>query len=186
MPVPKLLIVCTANQCRSPIAGAFLARHARLECPDLEITTAGFLQSGSPAPEEVLNAAARFGLDLGSHRSLEVSEDLLLQSDLIIGLTRRHVREIAVAAPSTWPRTFTLRQLVRLGEAVGPRAPTQPISEWLALLHANRTSADLLGADPIDDVVDPTGGPSEGYDLLAEDLSHLTRAVVDLLWPVQR
>ena len=179
----RILVVCTANQCRSPVAGAFLSRHAAERGADAKVLSAGLLESGNPAVAEVVALGPALGFDLGSHRSREVTDELIASAELIIGLTRLHVRELAVANRAAWPRTFTLRELVREGSRLGPRLESLSLADWIAPLHEARTPSDLLGADPLDDVADPMGGPPEGYEEMARDLADLTNRLADLLWP---
>jgi len=128
-------------------------------------------------------AAAKVGIDLSGHRSRELNHDLIAGVDLVLCMTRRHVRELSVREPEMWPRAFTLREIVRRGEEVGARPAGSELTEWLELLHESRTKVELMGADPGDDVADPMGGAQEDFDKMVVDLLDLTRRFVDLAWP---
>jgi hypothetical protein len=39
-----------------------------------------------------------------------------------VGLTRQHVRETVLTVPSSFPRAFTLREIIRRGFHTGPVA----------------------------------------------------------------
>ena len=88
-------------------------------------------------------------------------------------MTRDHLRYAAVTEPGAWPRTFTLKELIRRGERIGPRPPGEPLSRWLSRAHAGRERTSLLGDSLDDDVADPAGGPLRGY---ADTASLLDRA----------
>ncbi|HVW34080.1 MAG TPA: hypothetical protein VHL53_16205, partial [Acidimicrobiia bacterium] len=98
------------------------------------------------------------------------------------GMGRSHVREaVALAGPGVLPRAFTLKELVRRGEARGGRGPDEPLGDWLARLAAGRRPADLLGENPADDVADPVGGPKKDYERTAAELDDLATRLARLL-----
>lgn len=181
---PRIVVVCTANQCRSPVAAALLARALARRGVEASVGSAGLMAGGEPAAAGMQEAAARLGLDLGGHRSRELDVATLRESDLVIGMARHHVRAAVVALPEVWPRSFTLRELVRRGTAAGGRDGGQDLAAWLAVVGGGRTHSDLLGSSPDDDVEDPMGGPASGYQRTAEELAGLVDALVDLAWPV--
>ncbi len=176
-----VLVVCTANQCRSPAAQALLTRALADRAP-VRVASAGLLPGGAPAAPGMVAAAAAAGIDLTAHTSVQVDEAMVAGADLVVGMARSHVRETVLMAPDSWPRSFTLRELVRRAAAAGPRGP-QPWEEWLARVHHGRRHADLLGSSPEDDVADPMGGPPEGYRRTWEELARLTGRLADLAWP---
>jgi hypothetical protein len=87
-----------------------------------------------------------------------------------------------ITAPGTWPRAFTLKELIRRGERIGPRPPGEPFSGWLSRAHAERERAALLGDSAEDDVADPAGGPLRAYADTARLLERLVARLADLGW----
>jgi protein-tyrosine phosphatase len=171
--------------CRSPVAEALL-RH-KLDAAgvaDVHVHSAGLLESGRAAPDDNVAVMAARGVDLSDHRSRRVDAAMLGDADLVIAMAREHVREVAVGTPDAWPRTFTLRELVRRGTEIGPRQAGQPLDEWLAKAHIGRTASALLGASPEDDVADPMGKPSRAYEQAAEEIDALVDRLVALVWGV--
>jgi protein-tyrosine phosphatase len=175
-----VLFVCTGNTCRSPMAEALLG--ARLAEAGVEATvrSAGTLFDGRPATDHGMACMAERGLDTSSHRSRTITAAVVRAPDLVIGLARAHVRDIVTLASDTWPRTFTLKELVRRAEEHGPRG-SEALDAWLAKLGAGRKLSDLLGDNPADDVADPIGGPKSAYDKTAAELDDLTRRLARLL-----
>jgi hypothetical protein len=102
---------------------------------------------------------------------------------MIIGMERLHVREIVLADPPSFTKTFTLREIVRRGREVGQRGPDQTLSEWLECLGAGRRHIELLGESGIDDIRDPMGGTAEDYRSMLMELATLTRRLHSLTWP---
>ena len=98
-------------------------------------------------------------------------------------MERSHVREIAVHDPQLWGRTLTLPELIRRGNAAGPRTEGQPLDHWIGVVNAGRTTGDLVGEDPTDDVLDPWGGEMSDYDAMTQTLFCLTRDLGVLLFP---
>jgi protein-tyrosine phosphatase len=170
------------------MAGALLAR--RLDSPrtPVAVRSAGvlpgdLLPEGQPPPPEVISALGAYGLDLSGHRSRRVTSGDLAQADLVLGMSREHVRHAVVAAPDTWPRAFTLKELVRRGEQSGPRVPGEPLADWLARMqHEGRERGALLGDSPVDDVADPMGGPPQAYADTAALLDEVMGRLAGLCW----
>ncbi len=132
-----------------------------------------------------MSVMAGWGVDLIDHRSTQLSDDMLDAADLIVAMAREHVREVVVNVPQAWPRTFTLREIVRLGEAVGPRAAHQPLDEWIAKLHVGRSPAALVGTSSDDDVADPMGRSRRAYDDAATEIEDLITRMVASVWGEQ-
>jgi len=173
------LIVCTANQCRSPMGEVLLRRVLESRQLPARVGSAGFLESGAPAMPPAIETMADEGLDLSGHVSRQLDPPMVDQADLIVTMTRQHVIQLAVMAPEAWPRVYQLTDLVRRAESVGRRAPEQPFADWLALVGAGRTRSGLLADKLSDDIDDPVGGPRSAYDrtkvILDDQLSRLAR-----------
>src|SRR3954463_2986971 len=139
-----ILFLCTANQCRSPMAEAMLRRRLEARGIDAHVHSAGLLEGGLPMTDETLQVLTRRGIDGAVHQSRQLTPALVRAADLVIAMTRRHLAEAALMSHGTWAhRVFTLKELVRRGEDVGPRAPGQPLEEWLQKAGANRTTKEL-------------------------------------------
>ena len=181
--VPEVLLVCTANVCRSVMAQALLSARLAARGGAVAVASAGLLDGGRPPPPEVVSVMAVRGIDVTGHRSRTVSADDLAAADLILGLAREHVRHAAVLLPEAWPRAFTIRELLRRGRQAGPRAPGEPMGHWLTRAADGRRRAHLVGRSRVDDIADPTGGPLRGYQSTAGQLDQLIRDLVELGWP---
>jgi protein-tyrosine phosphatase len=180
---PRVLVVCTANRCRSPLAAALLRASLVTRRALAQVDTAGLGEPGFPATDETVRVAARRGLDLDEHRSQQLARDLIAPADLVLAMERLHVRQVVLTVPSAWPNTFTLKELVRRGEAVGPRPAGASLTTWIARVHEGRQRRDLLGASPLDDLSDPTGGTLTEHEDTARELEDLLERLVGLAWP---
>ncbi len=101
MPSPGLVIVvCTANICRSPM-GEKLLQHALAAQPEplrsLKVVSAGIAASrGQPATENSVAALKRVGLDLSGHASQPLTQALLDQAVAVFCMTDSHRAMIEV------------------------------------------------------------------------------------------
>jgi protein-tyrosine phosphatase len=132
---------------------------------------------------------AKRGLDLSAHRSQRLTADAVARADLVLGMAREHVREAVVLDPTSLAKTFTLRELARRAERVGPRRPgpegeLEPLADWLARLGAGRRAADLLGTSTDDDIADPIGLSRRTYEHTAQEIEDLVTTIVRHAFPV--
>lgn len=164
------------------MAEALLTRRLAASGSDASVRSAGMLGDGEPPSPEAITVMAGYGLDIAEHRSRQVTAEDLEAADLTLALAREHLRHAVVTAPGIWPRAFTLRELVRRGGALGPRAAGEDLACWLARAHSGRERSALLGDSAADDVADPAGGPQRGYAETAAILSDLVDQLAGLAW----
>ena len=82
-------------------------------------------------------------------------------------MPRNGVIDAASTSPAVNPakvRTSPSRNSSRMtlncgAPRAGARGPEQSLEAWLAEVHAGRTTADLMGDSPDDDIADPIGQP---------------------------
>jgi protein-tyrosine phosphatase len=165
------------------MAAAFLVGGPNDQRPGVEVASAGLLRGGVASPPEVIETMDAYGLDLRGHRSRQLSRDLLGPADLILGMGRRHVQEVVLLDGAVWPRAFTLKELVRRGEAVGPRPDRSTLRSWVDTVHTGRTRAELAGRSSTEEVADPYGGPLEDYRESAAEIGGLVTRLAALLRP---
>ena len=180
----EFLFVCTGNRCRSP-AAALLLRQQLGEAgrDDVTVHSAGTAGAGVGSPRPLVQEGRAFGIDLGAHVPRTVDPGMIEAADLVVGLTREHVRQTTLAVPPSFPRTFTLREIVRRGLRTGRRGAAEDLGAWLAQLHDGRLRVDLMGDSPDDDVMDPMGGTRDDYRRMLTEVSALTQTLHDLAWP---
>ncbi len=101
-----MLVVCSGNTCRSPIASALLARSWQEEAaadPALMVPavhSAGLhAADGGPASPGAILSLAALDLDLTDHVSRPVSAAMLGEADQVLVMTYRQREELAELAP---------------------------------------------------------------------------------------
>jgi len=164
------------------MAEALLRQTLDVRAITAEVSSAGLLFDGEPATATAVETMAARGLDLSGHRSRVISPEMVGTPDLIITMAREHLREVVIRRPDRYGRTFTLREFVRRGDEVGPRAGGEPIDAWLGRMHTGRTPSELQGASPLDDIADPIGRGLGIYGQTAAELAVLVTRLADLLW----
>ncbi len=186
----RILVICTANICRSPFAERLLAgRLAEVLGPAakrIEVTSAGVRALiGRPIdPPSGALLKARGGSAEG-FASRQLTERLLREADLVLTMTREHRAAAVQLAPAALRRTFTLPEFARIARAAGAgngRASTGDPVEALRRLVA---AAPVLRSptaprDPReDDVDDPYRLAEEAYRSAAERMADAVEAIVE-------
>jgi len=87
----SVLLVCTANICRSPMAEALLRARLGEAAADWRIESAGTwaLEGEGAAPRAIKVLKAR-GIDLSQHRSRVVDASLLNRARLVLVMEKGH------------------------------------------------------------------------------------------------
>ena len=119
--VPSVLFVCTANQCRSPMAQALFKQHLQKDGQHeaWRVESAGVWASdGVPATENARTAMEERGLDIQEHRSRVVSAKMLSEFDLILTMEARHRKFIQDVLPQHADRVYMLSEMVGVEEDV--------------------------------------------------------------------
>lgn len=115
MKTPHILVVCTANICRSPVVEVLLRTKLNdLDLSEWTVSSAGTWASvGNLASQHSIALMAERQLDIQQHRSQPVTESLMMQADLVLCMETNHVRSLKRAYSAHAHKIFTLRQMVQ-------------------------------------------------------------------------
>jgi len=89
----QIVIVCTGNTCRSPLAAALLSHKLGERGVDgVTVVSAGTgAWDGAPASEGAYLVALEHGLDLSNHRAKLLTRELAASADLVLTMARHHL-----------------------------------------------------------------------------------------------
>ena len=101
----RLLVVCTGNICRSPVAAAMLRR----ALPAKQVSSAGLGALVGQGVEPTARALAEVdGLDVADHAARQLTAAMLTEADLILVMSEGQRRAVADLAPQALGKTLLL------------------------------------------------------------------------------
>src|SRR5208282_3444901 len=109
----RIMVLCTANVCRSPMVAALLARRLAVVGVTVPVCSAGMIRGGDPPHPEVISVMASYGIEISSHSSRVACAADLARASLVLAMARENLRYAVITEPGVWPRAFTLKELVR-------------------------------------------------------------------------
>lgn len=154
MPKPgHILVVCTGNICRSPMAEGLL-RHALAGQPDplrsLKVLSAGVAaRTGDPISENSVIALKKAGIDISGLRARALTQELLDDSLVVFGMTESHCAII--------------------------RSRARPAPERLHLFR------EFLPPPAAREIGDPYGGPLKLYESVRDEMVEAVPGIVAYL-----
>ncbi len=107
-PVQKVLVVCTGNTCRSPMAAGWL--NQKLAGKGWVAESAGVAAwSGGSASPEAVEVMGEIGVDISKHRTRVLARPLVDEAKFILAMTEGHQREVAHRFPEAAAKTFLVK-----------------------------------------------------------------------------
>jgi len=150
----KILLVCFANTCRSPVAEALLSAEVSQD-RHVEVVSRGIAGGPGTTPPALERALLDAGVTIKVPSGQVLQRDDARAADLLLFVERRLLREAVVTDPSLWPRSFTLREFARRATINPPSRDEESFAQWLSVVHATRRREELLDDDDTEDVADP-------------------------------
>ena len=183
----RVLIVCTANHCRSPIGEQLLkfAIAQRLAAPDhWEVESAGTNIPGPwPLHPSAVSVLAERLPVVAEHYSRQLKPAMIQRADLVLTATRKHRGVVVSAVPAAVGRTFTILQFARLCDQVQPITAIEHSEAGRQLVVEAKLARSSLQPVPgdEDDLPDPMGRGIAEFEMCAERLQD---AVARILRPL--
>ena len=145
----SILFVCTANQCRSPMAEGLLRLRVGIDNPDWQIASAGtWANDGTPASRNSVLVLKELGYDLETHRSRSINKELVDSHRLVLVMERGHKEAMRIEFPQAAGRIFLLSEMIDKVFDID-----DPVGSPLADYQATAREIDLIleqGFDRID------------------------------------
>ncbi|WP_405722893.1 low molecular weight phosphatase family protein [Streptomyces sp. NBC_01537] len=159
----RVLMVCTGNLHRSPLAERLLTARLGSSREMFRVSSAGTAaRAGTPMDPVAAALLAGLGGDPCGAVARRLTVELVESADLVLGAAAEH-RDAAVRLSPAWAlrRAFTLREFARLlraDDAAGVAEPPDRAAELVRGAGARRGSE---GPGEDDDVADPYGAPEQ-------------------------
>jgi protein-tyrosine-phosphatase len=136
------------------------------------VTTAGtHVIEGHPMSWRTRDAIVAAGFTVEHHRSLQITDRLLNDADLVVAMAGEHVGYIRRRHPAAAARTGTVRRLCR-----DLLATSGDLAHRVAALHL-----DTVDLEPWEDIEDPAGGDLPEFVACAVAISGLIEELVTIL-----
>lgn len=133
--ISSVLVVCTGNICRSPMAAAVLSKKAQEADYRLQVASAGTgaLVGCSPPPAAV-EVMAETGIDISGHRARQLTDALALRYELILAMEEVQRRWIEQQWPILRGRVHLLGGSEDVPDPYGK--PREVFEECLSRINA--------------------------------------------------
>lgn len=107
----KILIVCTGNTCRSPMAEGIFKSLIKKANLDIQVQSAGtFAFDGDRVSNHAVKALESLEMDISNHKSKLIHKDLINDMDLILTMSSSHKETINGKFPNAKEKTFLLNE----------------------------------------------------------------------------
>jgi len=179
-----VLVVCTANQCRSPMAEILLRDAVRARGLDWVITSAGTRAvDGEPMHPKARAVLVERGHDPSGWTSTALTPKLIEHADLVLTAESLHRSEVVTLAPAALTRSFLMLQFARLAGHVPPLSDARGPKAGPLLLDAVLDARAHVQPVPpgSEDVDDPIGRRMRAYRVCADVLQAAVEALLQPL-----
>ncbi|MDP2872871.1 MAG: ribose 5-phosphate isomerase B [Bacillota bacterium] len=167
----RILLLCTGNTCRSPMAAGLLRAALRdrfgERADKVEVRTAGVSVAcpGEGASSHAVQVLSERGISLAGHRARQLTPADLGWAELVLTMTRAQKAAVLRLDPLAADRAFVLREFTAPAPAAA--GPDQ--------------AACYADADADVDVADPIGRGLDAYRAAARDLEKELARLVELI-----
>ena len=107
----RIIVLCTANTCRSPMAEAMLREKLGKKA---EVISRGIMTTGAGASEESAIVMREMGYDISDHISRRITAEEIRDADLILTMTYNHKMILVNTMPEEKDKIFTLCEYANL------------------------------------------------------------------------
>jgi protein-tyrosine phosphatase len=179
-PTFTILVVCSGNICRSPLAEQLLrARLASAPEPFRLLSAGTIAEEGAAMTDEAAALSAQYGGDPQGHRSRPLSATQIQSADLVLTATRAHRAAVVSLVPRASRITFTLKEFAALVESLSPEERAA-LPDAAAVVEAAAAQRGLAQHQD-DDIEDPYRRPLDVYERVARAVDDATGVAAQAL-----
>ena len=167
----NILVVCTGNICRSPLAEKLLQSRLTAAGIPAVVTSAGTrAMVDHPMTDEAAFLVTQYGAEPTLHAAQQLTADRIAAADLVLTATREHRGEVVSLHPRAHRYAYTLNQFARLvaESAVVELVETRTITNFLSEINATKGLAFPPAHRDDDDIEDPYRRSAEVYDRVGQ------------------
>jgi protein-tyrosine phosphatase len=182
----RVLIVCTGNLCRSPLAERLLRSWVERElgcAPGSRIDSAGTAAASGAMDRYAAQALRELGGEPDGFQARQLQTGETSDVDLVLTMTRKQRREVLRRDPRAMRRVFTLAEAAALLPLIDRTGlDLLPLTERTQELAARLDAARARRAGgPDDDIRDPIGQSLEVHREVAARNETALRPLADVL-----
>ncbi len=172
----RLLFVCTANVCRSPMAAGMMAYHSKLNGAPVEVSSASVDQERRQLHPMIATILSERHVSLGRTESQPVTEALAAGADFILTMTADHAISVVGRFADSKPKVFLLNHF---GEVLLPAGKHEDVDAWLDGLR--NIDRDYSGGSEQWDIPDPMGQAEPAFRAVAAQIDEVTGWIATVL-----
>ena len=149
----KIMFICTGNTCRSAMGQALMKKRVKELNKDIEVYSCGiYAAAGESSTNHAIQVMRNYGVDLSSHRAIDIHKSDIKEMDLILCATSSNEKSVLGLYPELKEKVYTIKEY----------------SEY------NPNGLDQ-------DINDPYGGSMELYQKCAEELAECIEMILKKL-----
>lgn len=181
---PHLLVVCSANQCRSPIAEFLLRRRFRMMDILVTVSSAGtHADDGLPMHPFAQQVLERCDFDPSRFTSRRLCAADLDNADLILVAERTHLESIAGLRPAAARRGFPILQFAQMAPLLAPLPNAEAEEFSQALQDGVSLALSQLSPRPDYDLADPIAKGQRAVNRCARLIDHAAEQLLTAFIP---
>lgn len=111
----RILFICTANVCRSPMAEALckdiIKKDGKSGGNPIEVRSAGISNiNGADASDQALLVLRERGIDMSRHKSRVIDQDFIDWADLVLCMEAEQLNNLRHSFPADYPKLHLLSE----------------------------------------------------------------------------
>ena len=190
----SILVVCTGNVCRSPLAQQLLVVRLGEAGVDATVRSAGTQALvGEAMTREAAELSVRYGGGGVPHAATQLTDGLIEAADLVLTASREHRAAVASMVPRAARVSYTIREFARVAEFIATDtestlalAQATTPAAFIELASTSRGFATPPAQPRSDDIVDPYRRSAEIYEESGRAIDAAVTAIVGALSAASR